>query len=74
MTTSVAAEMTLTVAAFQFATKTSPSALSYATPRGSAPTGTVATTVFVASDITLTLSDPVSVTNSSPNAGSYPIV
>jgi hypothetical protein len=46
----VASEMTDTVFALRLGTKTSPLAESTATPVGAAPTFTVATTVFVASD------------------------
>src|SRR5437879_1443068 len=61
----VPSDITLTVLLPEFATKISPFPLSYATPRGPAPTTTVATTVFVTSDITLTVAPPSFVTKTS---------
>ena len=67
-------EITLTVLPVpepRFVTKTSPFPLSYATPSGPKPTGTVATTLFVTSEITLVVLLPKFATKTSPVPLSY---
>src|SRR5437667_8109223 len=67
----VPSDITLTVLVPLFATKTSPLPLSYATPRGSRPTGMVATTLLDESEITLTVPSRSFMTKTSPLPLSY---